>query len=250
MLELLMSPEAWIALATLAALEIVLGIDNVVFIAILTARLPPEQRPKAYRIGLLGAMATRLGLLFTLSWIMGLTKPLFTVMEQEISTRDLILIGGGLFLMWKSAQEIYNKVELHEDAHGPTGGKASFGSVIAQIMMLDIVFSLDSVITAVGMVKHVEIMAAAIIIAVIVMLVFAKPIGDFVNANPSIKILALSFLLLIGVLLLAEGFDQKISKGYVYFAMAYALSVELINLRQRKNTVRIREKSAEPASPV
>ena len=250
MLELLMDPASWVAFATLAALEIVLGIDNIVFITILTSRLPAEDRDRANRLGLLGAMGTRLGLLFGLSWIMGLTDPIFTIVGNEISVRDLILIVGGLFLMWKSAQEVYNKIELKEDEHGPRGGKASFGAIIVQIVLLDIVFSLDSVITAVGMVDHVEIMAAAIIVAVVVMLAFATRIGAFVNSNPSIKILALSFLLMIGVLLLAEGFDQHMNKGYVYFAMCYALAVELINLRLRKNVVRSTAIPPEPSSPV
>ncbi|MCA9581277.1 MAG: TerC family protein [Myxococcales bacterium] len=236
MIEILLDPANWVALATLTALEIVLGIDNIVFIAILTARLPPEQRSLGYRLGLGGALVTRLGLLFALSWIMGLTAPLFSIAGEELSGRDLILLAGGLFLIGKSAQEIYVKVELHDhEGHGHGGKANSLVSVVTQIALLDIVFSLDSVITAVGMVKHVPIMVVAIVVAIVVMLVFAERIGTFVNQNPSIKILALSFLMLIGVLLTAEAFDQHISRGYVYFAMGYAFAVEVFNLRRERN---------------
>ena len=232
MLELISNPDAWIALLTLTALEIVLGIDNIVFIAILASRLPVEQQALAYRLGLMGAMVTRIALLLTINWVMRLTDPIFVVMEHSFSGRDLILLGGGLFLIAKSAQEIYDKVEGEhlEDIRGWFGG---LSGVVAQIMILDIIFSLDSVITAVGMAEHIEVMVAAVVIAIGVMLVFAKQIGDFINKFPSMKILALSFLLLIGVLLTAEGLGQHINKGYIYFAMAFALMVELLNIRFR-----------------
>jgi len=232
MLELLTNPDAWIALATLTLLEIVLGIDNIVFIAILASRLPVEKQRIAYRLGLLGAMVTRVALLLAINWVMQLTAPLFEILEHSFSGRDLILLGGGLFLIAKSTQEIYEKVEGEpdEDIEGWFNG---LPGVIAQIMLLDIIFSLDSVITAVGMAEHIEVMVMAIVIAIGVMLLFAKQIGDFVNKHPSMKILALSFLLLIGVLLTAEGLGQHINKGYIYFAMAFALMVELLNIRFR-----------------
>jgi predicted tellurium resistance membrane protein TerC len=232
MLELLTNPDAWIALFTLTLLEIVLGIDNIVFIAILASRLPVEKQELAYRLGLLGAMVTRVALLLTINWVMQLTQPLFEVIGHSFSGRDLILLGGGLFLIAKSAQEIYEKVEgeLEEDIQGWFSGMAG---VVGQIMILDIIFSLDSVITAVGMAEDIEVMVTAVVIAIGVMLLFAKQIGDFVNRYPSMKILALSFLLLIGVLLTAEGLGQHINKGYIYFAMAFALMVELLNIRFR-----------------
>jgi len=232
MLELLTNPDAWVALLTLTLLEIVLGIDNIVFIAILASRLPVEKQGLAYRLGLLGAMFTRVALLMTINWVMQLTNPLFQVLGHAFSGRDLILLGGGLFLIAKSAQEIYDKVEgeLQEDIQGWFSGLAG---VVGQIMILDIIFSLDSVITAVGMAEHIEVMVTAVVIAIAVMLLFAKQIGDFVNKYPSMKILALSFLLLIGVLLTAEGLGQHINKGYIYFAMAFALLVELLNIRFR-----------------
>jgi len=232
MMELLTNPDVWVALLTLTLLEIVLGIDNIVFIAILASRLPVEKQALAYRLGLLGAMVTRIALLLTINWVMQLTEPLFNLMGHEFSGRDLILLGGGLFLIAKSAQEIYEKVEgeHQEDIEGWFNGLAG---IVAQIMLLDIIFSLDSVITAVGMAEHIEVMVTAVIIAIAVMLLFAKQIGDFVNKYPSMKILALSFLLLIGVLLTAEGFGQHINKGYIYFAMAFALLVELLNIRFR-----------------
>jgi predicted tellurium resistance membrane protein TerC len=233
MIELLSNPDAWVALFTLTLLEIVLGIDNIVFIAILASRLPVEKQGLAYRLGLLGAMLTRIGLLLTITWVMQLTEPLFEVFGHSFSGRNLILLGGGLFLIAKSAQEIYEKVEgeHQEDIKGWFNG---LPGIIAQIMVLDVIFSLDSVITAVGMAEDIEVMVTAVIIAIGVMLIFAKPIGDFVNKYPSMKILALSFLLLIGVLLTAEGLGQHINKGYIYFAMAFALLVELINIRFRK----------------
>ncbi len=235
MLELLSNPDAWVALVTLTLLEIVLGIDNIVFIAILASRLPVEQQGLAYRLGLIGAMVTRIALLLTINWVMSLTEPLFALLGHSFSGRDLILFGGGLFLIAKSAQEIYDKVEgeQHEDIKG---WFSSLPGVVGQIMILDIVFSLDSVITAVGMAEDIEIMVTAVVIAIAIMLLFAKPIGDFVNRYPSMKILALSFLLLIGVLLTAEGLGQHINKGYIYFAMAFALMVELLNIRFQKKT--------------
>ena len=233
MIELLSNPDAWVALLTLTLLEIVLGIDNIVFIAILASRLPVEKQGLAYRLGLLGAMLTRVALLMTINWVMQLTQPLFELMGHSFSGRDLILLGGGLFLIAKSAQEIYEKVEgeHQDDIKGWFNG---LPGIIAQIMVLDIIFSLDSVITAVGMAEDIEVMVAAVVIAIAVMLIFARQIGDFVNKFPSMKILALSFLLLIGVLLTAEGLGQHINKGYIYFAMAFALMVELINIRVRK----------------
>ena len=235
MIDLMSSPENWIALATLTALEIVLGIDNIVFIAILSDRVPVAKRALAYRLGLGGAMVTRVALLLAISWVMGLVEPLFTVLGHEISGRSLILLAGGVFLIGKSAHEIYDKVEGGDEEQAGGGSQRSkLISVIAQIMVLDIVFSLDSVITAVGMVEHVPIMITAIVIAIGVMLLFAQKVGEFVNTNPSMKILALSFLLLIGVLLTAEGMGQHMDKGYIYFAMGFALLVELLNLRFRK----------------
>ncbi len=230
------SPENWLALVTLTALEIVLGIDNIVFIAILTDRVPEAQRPVAYRLGLMGAMVTRILLLLSIFWVMRLTSDLFTVLGQGISGRDLIMLVGGVFLIGKSAHEIYDKVERSaEERHARAAGQANaMAWVVGQIMVMDIIFSLDSVITAVGMAKEVSIMIAAVVIAIGVMLVFAKRIGDFVNQNPSMKILALSFLLLIGVLLTAEGFDQHLNKGYIYFAMAFAVLIELLNMRFRR----------------
>jgi predicted tellurium resistance membrane protein TerC len=233
MIELLTNADAWIALLTLTLLEIVLGIDNIVFIAILAGKLPEEQQKKAYRLGLGGALITRLLLLFALSWVMQLTAPLFTLFGVEISGRNLILLFGGLFLIAKSTHEIYDKVEIGDEEAVASGWGRSLHAVVLQIMILDIVFSLDSVITAVGMAEHIEVMAAAILIAIGVMLIFAQQIGDFVNKHPSMKILALSFLLLIGVLLTAEGLNQHLDKRYVYFAMGFSLMVELINLRVR-----------------
>lgn len=233
MLEWLASPEAWIALGTLTALEIVLGIDNIIFISILVGRLPPNQRAYARRMGLGLAMLARLALLFSISWVMGLTEPWLTVLNREISGRDFVLIGGGLFLLAKATHEIHNSLEGIED-QGNFRIAASLGMVLTQIAILDIVFSLDSVITAVGLVEQVSIMAIAIILAVVVMLMAAKPIGDFVDAHPTIKILALSFLILVGVTLMVEGFDVHVPKGYIYFAMAFSVAVEMLNIRMRK----------------
>jgi predicted tellurium resistance membrane protein TerC len=235
MLELLTDPEAYISLASLTAMEIVLGIDNIVFISILAGKLPPEQQEKARRLGLSLALLMRLGLLFAIAWVMGLTAPLFEVLGKSFSGRDLILLGGGLFLVAKATHEIHDKLEVAHDKR-VIGGASQFGMILVQILLLDIVFSLDSVITAVGMAKHISIMMIAMVVAVGVMLVFAGQIGDFVNRHPTMKILALSFLLLIGVMLLAEGMGQHIGKGYIYFAMAFSLGVELINMRVRKNS--------------
>lgn len=231
-------PHAWIALATLTALEIVLGIDNIIFLSILTGKLPPTQQPRARLIGLAVAMSTRLLLLFSLTWLMGLTATLFTVLAQEISGRDLILLAGGVFLLVKSTLEIHDKLEGEED-HGVTSRAASFWSVILQIALIDIVFSLDSVITAIGMVNRVVIMAIAVVLAVGVMMWTSGAISAFIERHPTIKILALSFLLLIGVMLIGEGLDLHIPKGYIYFAMAFSVFVEMINTR-------IRSRRAEP----
>src|SRR5687767_10137889 len=228
-----LSPEILIALATLTFLEIVLGVDNIIFISILSGKLPAEQQQKARRLGLLLAMGTRIALLFSLAWIIKLTAPLFTVVGTEISGRDLILILGGLFLMGKSVYEIHDKLE-GEEGHASKKVAATFASVIFQIMLLDIVFSLDSVITAVGMVDVLWVMVAAVIISVGIMLFSAEPISRFVNKHPTVKMLALSFLLLIGMSLIMEGFDRHIPKGYIYFAMGFSVFVEMINLRLRK----------------
>ena len=236
MFEWLTSPEAWIALGTLTALEIVLGIDNIIFISILVGRLPESQRALARRVGLGLAMVARLGLLFSISWVMGLTEPLVTVFTHAISGRDIILVGGGLFLLAKATHEIHNSLEGIEE-NGATMVAASMGMVLLQIAILDIVFSLDSVITAVGLVDQVSLMAIAIILAVFVMLMAAKAIGDFVDEHPTIKILALSFLILVGVTLMVEGFDVHVPKGYIYFAMAFSVTVEMLNIRMRKRRV-------------
>jgi predicted tellurium resistance membrane protein TerC len=233
MFDWLATPQAWAALGTLTALEIVLGIDNIIFISILVGRLPENQRTLARRMGLGLAMIARLALLFSLSWVMGLTEPWFTIFAQEISGRDLILIGGGLFLLAKATHEIHNSLEGIEET-GDQAVSTSLGMVLVQIAVLDIVFSLDSVITAVGLVEQVSIMATAIILAVMVMLFAAKAIGDFVDENPTIKMLALSFLLLVGVTLMVEGFDVHVPKGYIYFAMAFSVAVEMLNIRMRK----------------
>lgn len=227
-----LSPEILIALATLTFLEIVLGIDNIIFISILSGKLPSERQVLARRIGLLLAMGTRILLLFSLSWVVKLTAPLFALWTHEISGRDLILIVGGLFLLAKATHEIHGRVEGEEE-HGPARQGVSFTSVLVQIALLDIVFSLDSVITAVGMVDQVSVMIVAVMISVLIMMVAAGPISDFVHRHPTIKILALSFLLLIGLSLLLEGFDYHIPKGYIYFAMGFSVFVEMINLRVR-----------------
>jgi predicted tellurium resistance membrane protein TerC len=241
------SPEAWIAFGTLLALEIVLGIDNVVFISILAGKLPAHQQANARYLGLALAMVTRILLLFSISWMVRLTAPLFTVFEMEISGRDLILITGGLFLIGKSTHEIHQRLEGGH-GHAAAAVAPTFASVIVQILLLDVVFSLDSVITAVGMVNEIGIMVAAVVIAVIVMIAFAGAIGRFVERHPTVKMLALSFLLLIGMTLMAEGFDQHISKGYIYSAMAFSVFVEVLNLRAKKvaaEPVKLREPYVE-----
>lgn len=232
----LLTTENLIAFLTLTALEIVLGIDNIVFVSILTGRLPEASRASARRLGLGLAMGTRILLLLVLSWIMGLTEPLFAVFSHEVSGRDLILLLGGLFLVAKATHEIHQKLEGPEGELGIQAAAASYGSVILQILALDIVFSLDSVITAVGMARSVAVMIAAIVAAVAVMLVFAGAVSDFIERHPTTKMLALSFLLLIGVVLLADGLGQHVNKGYIYFAMAFSFAVELLNLRVKKAT--------------
>lgn len=232
-MEVLADPNSWIAFFTLVLLELVLGVDNVIFISILSSKLPKEQQGKARTTGILLAIVSRIILLFSLSWIIGLTEPLFSVLHHPISGRDLILIVGGLFLLGKSTHEIHQKLE-GEMGHGGSVSAPSFNSVIIQILLLDVVFSLDSVITAVGMVDQISIMIAAVIIAAIVMVISAAPISNFVERHPTIKMLALSFLLLIGFTLIVEGFHQHIPKGYIYFAMAFSVFVELLNMRLRK----------------
>jgi predicted tellurium resistance membrane protein TerC len=232
-MEWLSNPESWIALLTLTVLEIVLGIDNVIFISILAGKLPQEQQAKARTVGLGLAMFMRIALLASIAWIARLTAPLFTVLSQEISGRDLIMLGGGLFLLAKATHEIHERLEGEE---GHSGGKAlaSFSSVIIQILLLDIVFSLDSVITAVGMADEIAVMITAVVVAVAVMMFAAGPISNFVSRHPTVKMLALSFLLLIGMSLVAEGLGQHISKGYLYFAMGFSVFVEMLNLRMKK----------------
>ena len=232
-MEWIADPQAWIAFVTLLALEIVLGIDNVIFISILAGKLPAAQQPKARYVGLGLAMLMRIGLLFSLSWVIRLTAPLFTIFGHEISGRDLILIVGGLFLLAKATREIHQKLE-GEEGHASVGMKPTFSSVIIQVLLLDIVFSLDSVITAVGMVDDISIMISAVVIAVGFMMVFAAPISNFVERHPTFKMLALSFLLLIGFTLIAEGWDRHIPKGYIYAAMAFSAFVEALNLKLRK----------------
>ncbi len=232
-MELLTDPQTWIAFATLTALELVLGIDNIIFISILVDKLPVEKREFARRIGLFMAMFMRIGLLMLLSVIVGLVEPLFTVFGQDISGRDLILILGGLFLIWKSTGEIHQSLEGDEE-HGTNAAANTMASVILQIMVIDLVFSLDSIITAVGMVDEVAIMIAAVITSVGLMMAFAKSIGQFVSDHPSIKMLALTFLVVVGVVLMAEGLGHHIPKGYIYFAMAFSVIVEMLNIRFRK----------------
>ncbi|BEH10680.1 MULTISPECIES: TerC family protein [Geobacter] len=231
-MELLTDPQAWLALATLTALEIVLGIDNIIFISILSSKLPAEQQEKARLTGLGLAMFTRVALLFSLAWLMGLTEPLLSVLETDISGRDLILIAGGLFLLAKSTMEIHDKLEGAE-GHGTVRAAASFGAIIFQILLLDIVFSLDSIITAIGMANQLAVMVAAVVIAVGFMMLFAGKISAFVDSHPTIKMLALSFLILIGVALIGDGLDMHIPKGYIYFAMAFSVGVEMLNMKMR-----------------
>ena len=240
-MEFLADPNVWIAFATLTVLELVLGIDNVIFISILAGKLPPERRAMARYVGLGLAFVMRVILLFSLSWVIGLVEPLFTVWGQSVSGKDLVLLIGGLFLIAKSTHEIHNSLE-GEEGTAVKKGYSSFAGVIIQIVLLDIVFSLDSVITAVGMISDqygpngIWIMITAVVISIIAMMAFAGPIGDFVHRHPTVKMLALSFLLLIGVMLVAEGFHQKIPKGYIYFAMAFSVLVEILNMRLRKKS--------------
>jgi predicted tellurium resistance membrane protein TerC len=235
MLELLSDSQAWIAVATLTALELVLGIDNIIFISILVDRLPEAQRDRARRLGLFGAMFMRIGLLLVLAWLIGLTAPLFAVLGQQFSGRDLILLGGGLFLLWKSVHEIHQLVEGGGAEGGrPSAAGASFAAVLGQIMVIDLVFSFDSIITAIGMVTQVAVMVTAVVASVLLMMAFAGAIGRFISAHPTIKMLALAFLVVVGVVLIAAGFEHEIPRGYVYFAMAFAFAVELLNIRMRK----------------
>jgi len=233
MIELLADPQTWLAFATLTLLEIVLGIDNIIFLSILVGRLPADQRPRARTLGLALAMLMRIALLLSITWVMGLNKALFTVVSFDVSGRALILFGGGLFLMAKSTMEIHGSLEGEEN-HQESRAKASFISTIVQIAIIDIVFSLDSVITAVGLAEHVEVMIAAVVAAVIVMMFLAKSISDFVDRHPTIKMLALSFLIMIGMALVGEAFNFHVPKGYIYFAMAFSVAVELLNIKLRK----------------
>ena len=234
-MELLLDPQAWIAFATLTALELVLGIDNIVFISILVDRLPPERREIARRIGLGLAMFMRIALLLVIFWIVGLTAPLFSVLGNEISGRDLILLAGGVFLLWKATSEIHELLEDHGDAPKPaSAAHAGFAAILGQIIVIDLVFSLDSIITAVGMVNDVRVMIAAVIASVGLMLLAAGPIGRFVSRHPTVKMLALSFLIMIGMALVADGLDFHVPKGYIYFAMAFSVAVEMLNLRLRR----------------
>ncbi len=233
-LEIFTDPATYLSLLTLTAMEVVLGIDNVIFISILSGKLPPAHQPKARRLGLALALVLRLALLFAISWVMGLNAALFSVLGKAFSGRDLILLAGGLFLLGKATHEIHGKLEVAQADPSQSSGTAAFRLILVQIVALDVVFSLDSVITAVGMAQHLVVMAIAMVAGVAVMLAFAGHIGDFVNRHPSMKILALSFLLLIGVMLVADGMGQHIGKGYIYFAMAFSLGVELINMRMRK----------------
>lgn len=245
-MELLADPQVWLAFATLTALEIVLGIDNIIFISILVARLPKAQQPRGRTIGLGLAMLTRILLLLSITWVMGLSADLFSIAGQGVSGRDIILIGGGLFLLAKSTLEIHSSLE-GEEHERQVGGGASFLSIITQIAIIDIVFSLDSVITAVGMADHVQVMIAAVVLAVLVMMFLAGPISDFVDRHPTIKMLALSFLIMIGIALIGEGFEMKIPKGYIYFAMAFSVAVEMLNIQVRKRAapVKLRKKLEE-----
>ena len=236
-MELLTQPEVWLSFATLTVLELVLGIDNVIFIAILVDKLPAAQREGARRTGLLVAMVMRVALLFAISWLVGATAPLFTVLGNEISIRDLILIGGGLFLLWKSTKEIDQLME-GEAGHESAAVKATYSAVLAQIVVIDIVFSFDSIITAVGMAQHIEVMVAAVIVSVALMMAFAGGISKFVSSHPTVKMLALAFLFVIGVLLIADGFDHHVPKGYIYFAMAFSVLVEMMNIRVRQRAAK------------
>jgi predicted tellurium resistance membrane protein TerC len=244
-MEWLTDPSAWLALATLSLLEIVLGVDNIIFISILVSRLPEGQRARARTIGLALAMITRLALLFSITWVMGLTAPLFSVLGREVSGRDLILFGGGLFLLWKSVHEIHASLEGAEP-EAPAAAAATFGAIIVQIALLDVVFSLDSVITAVGLVDELAIMVVAIVLAVGAMMFAAGPINDYVDRHPTIKMLALSFLVLVGVTLIAEGWGFHIPKGYIYTSMAFAFAVEMLNLRVRQQKPPVKLRKSRP----
>jgi predicted tellurium resistance membrane protein TerC len=245
-LTFLSSPETWIALLTLTSLEIVLGIDNIVFISIMAGKLPPEQRRQAYVLGLAGAMIMRIALLFSISFIVGLTAPLFTlpIVDRDVSGRDLILFGGGLFLITKATFEIHERLEGAESGPSTTRAAATLGRVVVQIMLLDIVFSLDSVITAVGMARDLSVMVAAVVIAVLVMMFAARPIGELVDRHPSLKMLALSFLLLIGTALVAEAAHVEIPKGYIYFAMGFSVVVEVLNIRAHARAIPVHLRDA------
>lgn len=233
-MDWLTEPEAWIALVTLTSLEIVLGIDNIIFISILTGRLPAEQRSKGRTLGLAGAMVMRIGLLLSLAWVIRLTEPIFSVLGHSVSGRDLILLVGGLFLLAKSTHEIHQKLEGVEGEKSAKAASASFAGILVQILLLDIIFSLDSVITAVGMANRISVMVAAVVIAVGFMMLFARPVGEFVEDHPTVKMLALSFLLLVGTALVADGLHFHIPKGYIYFAMGFSVFVEMLNLKLRK----------------
>lgn len=246
--DMLQDPNVWAAFLTLTALELVLGIDNVIFISILVGKLPPEKRELARRVGLFGAMFMRIGLLMMLAWLVGLTEPIITIMNQSLSGRDLVLLLGGLFLLWKSVGEIHETMEGSHDSSGhPVTHK--FSVVILQIMLIDIVFSLDSIITAIGMVEQISVMVAAVVISVGLMMLFAKAIGEFVSAHPTIKMLALAFLVVIGVVLIAESLGHHVPKGYIYSAMAFSVGVEMLNLRMRKRSVRPVDLIASLAEP-
>lgn len=235
-MEILNSPEMWISLLTLTLMEIVLGIDNIIFISIIAGRLPKEEQKKARTLGLTLALGIRIILLLFVSWLAGLTDPVITIMEKGFSARDLIMMGGGLFLLGKSTLEIHHKLEGEDNVEGKKLIRASFSQIIFQILLLDIVFSLDSIITAIGLVKEAGIMIAAVVISMGVMMVFAGKIGDFIEKHPTLKMLALSFLLMIGLILFAEGFGVHVPKGYVYFAMAFSLLVEMLNMRMLRKT--------------
>jgi predicted tellurium resistance membrane protein TerC len=253
-MEFLLDPNVWIAFAMLTALEIVLGVDNIIFISILVGRLPPAQRDMARRLGLGFAMVSRLLLLLSLSWVMSLTSDLFSVADQGFSGRDLVLLLGGLFLLYKASHEIFVEVEAHEDDGPPdsdpvalkAAGRKALASVIGQIAIIDIVFSLDSVITAVGMVDQIGVMVAAVVASVGVMLFAAKPIGEFVDRHPSVKVLALAFLVMVGMALTAEAFDVHVPKGYIYAAMAFSLGVEALNIRARGKRLALKQQSPTP----
>jgi predicted tellurium resistance membrane protein TerC len=246
--DMLQDPNVWAAFLTLTALELVLGIDNVIFISILVGKLPPEKRELARRVGLFGAMFMRIGLLMMLAWLVGLTEPIITIMNQSLSGRDLVLLLGGLFLLWKSVGEIHETMEGSHDSSGhPVTHK--FSVVIFQIMLIDIVFSLDSIITAIGMVEQISVMIAAVVVSVGLMMLFAKAIGEFVSAHPTIKMLALAFLVVIGVVLIAESLGHHVPKGYIYSAMAFSVGVEMLNLRMRKRSVRPVDLIASLAEP-